>query len=63
MGKNKQKFEFQCVYSNIDDILCICIYLVIICGVIELKCVDYENIYNIKIWKQGNNMRLVQYLY
>lgn len=41
MGKKKQKFEFQCVYSNIDDILCICIYLVIICGGIELKCVDY----------------------
>lgn len=51
MRGKKQKFEFECVYNNIDDILCICIYLVIICGGIVLKCVDYENIYNIKIWK------------
>lgn len=51
MGKTKQKFELECVYNNIDDILRICIHLAIICGGTVLKRVDYENTYNIKTWK------------
>lgn len=50
MGK-KEKFELECVYNNIDDILRICIHQAIICGGTVLKRVDYENTYNIKTWK------------